>query len=201
MNMQVQSIRLLILDVDGVLTDGRISLDHLGREAKTFHARDGLGIRAWIDAGHEVAILTGRRSTALTHRMRELGVRRVVQGAKNKRAAFESLLAETGVAAAAAAAMGDDLNDLPMLAMSGYPMTVADAAAEVRERCRFVSRFPGGGGAVREAVEHLLKAQGLWPNVVERFAQAEAHATPHLPNGTAERGGISTAADEPLAGQ
>lgn len=173
----------MVLDVDGVLTDGRIRLDHLGRETKVFHTKDGLAIRAWLETGREVAVITGRRSTALTYRLRELGVRHLIQGSRNKREALEWLVNRTGVPLDCTAAMGDDLNDLPVLAAVALPMTVADAAPEVRRRARYVTRAAGGQGAVREAIEQLLLLQGEWAGVVARFAEGRMDATPTLPSG------------------
>lgn len=155
-------IALLVLDVDGVLTDGSILIDDHGCETKRFHVRDGTGIAIWRRLGGEVAIITGRSGRAVGHRAVELGVRHVVQGVADKADAFGTLLDELDIAASASAAMGDDLPDLPMLRLAGYPIAVADAVPEVRALAEFVTVRPGGRGAVREAIEHLLKAASRW---------------------------------------
>jgi 3-deoxy-D-manno-octulosonate 8-phosphate phosphatase (KDO 8-P phosphatase) len=162
-------IRLLVLDVDGVLTDGSILIDDHGVETKRFHVRDGTGIRIWARMGYRVAVITGRTGMALRHRLNEIGVAHVVQNAAHKAAAFTSLLAEVGVEASQAAMLGDDLPDLPLMHLAGYPMAVADAAREVIEVASFVTVRPGGRGAVREAIEHLLKARGQWKDAVAMF--------------------------------
>lgn len=164
-----RAISLLILDVDGVMTDGSIIIDDLGRETKAFHVRDGLAIRVWQMMGGEVAFITGRSSQVVALRAAELKVRHVMQGVRDKSEALRLVLERTGRKAHEAAAMGDDIVDLPLLRAVGYPMAVADAVAEVRQVARFVTRQPGGRGAVREAVEHLLGAQGRWDEAVDRY--------------------------------
>ena len=162
MHADPKNITLLCLDVDGVMTDGRVVLDHFGHEIKVFHIRDGAGIRMWRELGNEVAIITGRRSKAVDHRAKELGIARVMQGSRDKAADFMKLLDDTGCDMRAAAMLGDDLPDLPVLKLVGYPMAVADACAEVRAVAAFITLTAGGRGAVREAIEHLIKAQGRW---------------------------------------
>ena len=175
------SIRLLVLDVDGVLTDGRITLDGAHPEPKTFHVRDGLAIRQWITHGGRVAVVTGRSSPGVRARAAELGIDPVVQGAGDKAEALARVLAATGIPAAETAAMGDDLPDLPMLRAVGRPLAPADAVDEVRSAAAWTSASPGGHGAVREAIEHLMRASGAWDAVVASFDRApadeeEAHA-------------------------
>lgn len=164
-------IRLLCLDVDGVLTDGGIAIDDHGHETKRFHVRDGLGIRIWRSLGHEVAVITGRRGMALRHRLEELGIRHVIQGSQAKGAAFEALIDELQLEPAHCAMLGDDLPDLPVLRACGYPMAVGDAVAEVRAVARFTTVRPGGHGAAREAIEHLLRAKGRWDEALELFEE------------------------------
>jgi YrbI family 3-deoxy-D-manno-octulosonate 8-phosphate phosphatase len=166
-----EKIKLLVLDVDGVLTGGTFLIDGHGEEARSFHTRDGLGLRLWMRLGGEVAIVTGRSSMSVRHRARELGIQHVFQGASDKVAAFGELLEDLGLAASQAAVMGDDLPDLPMMRLSGYPIAVADAAPEVREVAEFVTVRPGGQGAVREAIEHLLKAADRWDEAVAHFTR------------------------------
>lgn len=162
-------IRLLCLDVDGVLTDGGISIDDAGHETKRFHVRDGAALRMWSRLGLEIAVITGRNGMALRHRLRELGVRHVIAGSKDKGSAFESLLADLGMRATEAAMIGDDLPDLPILRRCGLPIAVADASAEVLASARLVTTRPGGNGAVREAIERMLKDAGRWEEAVRTF--------------------------------
>jgi 3-deoxy-D-manno-octulosonate 8-phosphate phosphatase (KDO 8-P phosphatase) len=162
-------VKLLVLDVDGVLTDGTVAIDHHGHEIKQFNTRDGLGLRIWMRLGGEVAIITGRQSLELRHRCAELGIRHIFQAVGDKRATFGELVRTLDVAASHTAVMGDDLPDLPMLRLAGYPMAVADAAPEVREAASFVTTADGGRGAVREATEHLLKAQDRWEDALALF--------------------------------
>lgn len=165
----VENIELICLDVDGVLTDGGIHIDDLGRETKRFHVRDGLGLRLWQHLGGEVAIITGRSGAAVRHRAGELGINHVFQGSRDKVADFGHLLDDLDLAASQAAFIGDDLPDLPVMRLAGYPIAVADAAREVRDIAEYVTTRPGGLGAVREAVEHLLKAQDRWDEALELF--------------------------------
>ena len=156
-------IRLLVLDVDGVLTDGVLVYGASGEEIKRFHVRDGLGIQQARLAGVEVAIISGRASAAVTRRMSELGVVEVHQGVGDKESLLRGLLARLGVKAAETAVMGDDLPDLPLMRIAGLAMAPADAVPEVRRAAGWVSRSAGGHGAVREAVEMLLSSRKAWP--------------------------------------
>jgi 3-deoxy-D-manno-octulosonate 8-phosphate phosphatase (KDO 8-P phosphatase) len=153
------SLRLLVLDVDGVLTDGRLWFGAAGEALKAFHVRDGHGIKQLRAAGVEVAVISGRTSPAVDARMRELGVTRVVQGAEDKQAALEALLAALGITAAQAACLVDDLPDLPLLRSVGLPAAVADAHPAVLAEARHVTALPGGQGAVREFCDWLLSAR------------------------------------------
>ncbi len=164
-----KDIELLCLDVDGVLTDGGIRLDDRGVETRRFHVHDGLAIKIWMKLGYRAAILSGRTSPAVQRRAEELGIPHVIQGLDDKAAAFRTLLGELSLDASRAAVLGDDLPDLPVLRLAGYPMAVADAVAEVREPARYVTSRPGGHGAVREAVEHLLKAKDRWQEALALF--------------------------------
>jgi len=155
--------RLLVLDVDGVLTDGVLVYGASGEEIKRFHVRDGLAMQQARRAGVEVAIVSGRASAAVTRRMSELGVVEVHQGVGDKEALLRGLLARLRVSAAETAVMGDDLPDLPLMRMAGIAMAPVDAAPEVRQAADWVSRSAGGHGAVREAVEWLLRSRKAWP--------------------------------------
>jgi 3-deoxy-D-manno-octulosonate 8-phosphate phosphatase (KDO 8-P phosphatase) len=162
-------VRLLCLDVDGVLTDGSILLDDHGVETKRFFVRDGTGLRMWQRAGGLVAIITGRSGDAVRRRAEELGIDRVLSGVERKGPAFEELLVELGIAAHEAAMVGDDLPDLPVLSRCGYPVAVLDASPEVQAVAAWITSHPGGRGAVREVVEHLLHARGAWEAAVAHF--------------------------------
>ena len=162
-------VRVLVLDVDGVLTDGRIIWDSEGREGKRFDVRDGSAIKWLIRAGVTVAWLTGRSSPAVATRAQELGVQEVVQGAKRKLPAFRALLRRTGCRAEDVCYVGDDLPDIPVLRRAGVACTVADAPEEVKAVCQVVTRAPGGRGAVREVAERILRARGAWEELLARY--------------------------------
>ncbi|MDR1520571.1 MAG: HAD hydrolase family protein [Planctomycetota bacterium] len=165
---KLAAIRFLVLDVDGVMTDGSISYDSAGHELKTFNVKDGAGLGYWKQAGHEAGIITGRSSPMLERRARELGIRFVAMGAPEKMPAFEKMLAEAGVAPEETAVVGDDLPDLPLIRRAGFGVAVADAAAEARLEADWVARQNGGRGAVREVIELILKARGEWDGVLAR---------------------------------
>lgn len=167
----LQRIRLLVLDVDGVLTDGTILLGgHGDSEIKAFHTRDGAGLALWRDAGNHCTFLTGRSGAAVERRARELRIARIWQGVHDKRAAFREVLDHFGLDAAEAAAMGDDLPDLGFLRAAGFSACPADAADDVRRRVDLVLSARGGHGAVRELVEHILRGRGEWDALVERLS-------------------------------
>lgn len=155
-------IELLLLDVDGVLTDGVIALDDRGVETKHFHVRDGSALNLWRKAGKRAAILSGRRAPLVDRRAAELGIFPVIQGASRKGAPFRALIRGLGLDARQVCFMGDDLADLPVLVAVGLAACPSDAAPEVRDAARVVTRAPGGRGAVREVVELILKHQGSW---------------------------------------
>lgn len=171
-NPSAAGIRLLCLDCDGVLTDGSILVDADGRESKRFHVHDGIAIHAWMAQGNQIAVITARSSPALRVRMDELGVETVIEKAKDKGEALVSLSEQLGVSMEHVAYLGDDLADLPALGVCGLPMAPANASDEVRESAAWVGSRRGGEGAVREAVEYLLKARGAWTDVVAGFLAA-----------------------------
>ena len=164
---RAQTIRLLILDVDGVLTDGRLYFDAKGEALKVFHVRDGHGIKLAQRAGIEVALLSGRRSDAAYHRARELGINRFHEGLRDKVAVLEEIMAAMGIEASQVAMVGDDLVDLPIMSRAGLAVAVADAVPEVLAAAHWVTINPGGRGAVREVCDLLLKAQGKWGEIVQ----------------------------------
>ena len=161
-------IALLLVDVDGVLTDGVIAIDDRGVETKHFHVRDGSALAIWRGLGRPAAILSGRKAEAVEHRARELGIGPVIQGVKEKRGPFLGLLRDLGLEARQVCYVGDDLADLPVLLAAGLAACPSDAAAEVREVAHLVLDTPGGRGAVREVVEVILKHQGIWDDLVAR---------------------------------
>jgi 3-deoxy-D-manno-octulosonate 8-phosphate phosphatase (KDO 8-P phosphatase) len=163
-------IEVLILDVDGVLTDGRIVYGD-DDELKFFHVRDGSGLWAWRQAGKEAVILSGRTSKAVGRRAQELGVTRVLQGISDKASAYERLLGEAGWQTEHVACIADDFPDLGILRNCGLVVAVADACSEVRSAAHYVTRMPGGHGAVREATELILRIQGRWQEVLEARLQ------------------------------
>jgi 3-deoxy-D-manno-octulosonate 8-phosphate phosphatase (KDO 8-P phosphatase) len=164
-------VRLLILDVDGVLTDGGIILDNEGNELKKFHVRDGHGIQMLQAAGVEVAIITGRGSRVVELRAQELGIRELYQRCKDKGAAYEHLLGKLGLRQEEVAYMGDDVVDIPLLRKVGLPIAVADAHQEARRHALLITSQPGGRGAVREATDFIIKAKGLWNALIGSYLE------------------------------
>jgi 3-deoxy-D-manno-octulosonate 8-phosphate phosphatase (KDO 8-P phosphatase) len=168
-NEKASRIRLLLFDVDGVLTDGVVVMHTDGSESKGFHIRDGAAI-VWAQrAGLPVGLLSARSSGATSHRAAQLAVRIVLQGVPSKLAGYEQILRTSTIEDAAVAYMGDDLLDLPVIARVGLSGAPADAAAEVRDRVDWVSRHDGGRGAVREFIELVLRAQGRWEAVTRDY--------------------------------
>lgn len=163
-------VRLLLLDVDGVLTDGGVTWTNDGVEQKTFDIRDGLGIRLWQQAGGITGIVTGRSSHVVELRAAELGIGFLRQGVDDKLAAVAEILAETGISWEQTAFVGDDLPDLPVVIRCGVGVAVADACPELVAAAELVTRHPGGQGAVREVVEGMLRARGSWDGIVRRYA-------------------------------
>ncbi len=159
-------IRLFVMDVDGTLTDGTITYGADGSELKSFHARDGAGIQLLARAGVVPAIVTGRSSPAVDRRARELGIEQVVQGARDKLAAVDRLRERAGLAWEGVAYVGDDLTDLPPMRRAGFSAAPADADPEVRKVATYVCRTAGGRGAVREAIETLLRQLGAWDEIL-----------------------------------
>jgi 3-deoxy-D-manno-octulosonate 8-phosphate phosphatase (KDO 8-P phosphatase) len=162
-------IDLLVLDVDGVLTDGGIIYTDDGVELKKFHVRDGSALMIWKHAGKRSAIISGRKTKAVEVRAAELGISPVFQGETEKLPCLRQTLAATRLKPEQVCCIGDDLPDLPLLRNCGLAVAVADACPEVLAEAHFVTRTRGGKGAVREVVELILSCQGLWPKVVEHF--------------------------------
>ena len=166
---RAKKVELLLLDVDGVLADGGIVYADDGAELKRFHVRDGSGLNFWRQTGKRAAIVSGRDTPAVARRAAELGIAPVLQGRGDKGPALDEVLAATGLRADQVCAVGDDLPDLPVLRRAGLAVAVADACPEVRAAADYVTAVPGGHGAVRDAVEWLLKLRGEWAAVVARY--------------------------------
>jgi len=158
------TIELIIFDVDGVLTDGTININDDGSETKRFNVRDGFGIRLWLNAGYQIAIITGRSGESLKHRVQSLKIDPdlVIQGSRDKSEALDVILEKTGVDVSNIAYLADDWPDLCAMTRVGYPMAVHDAEPEVVEVSAFVSSHKGGRGAARDAIAHLLRSKGLY---------------------------------------
>ncbi len=168
--LRAAAIRLLVLDVDGVLTDGRIVYSDAGDELKRFHVRDGTGLNVWRSLGLRAAVISGRTSKAVERRAKELGLDPVLLGRNDKGLALDEVLAYHALSAAEVCAVGDDLQDLPVLKACGIGVAVADAAAEVRAAADHTTTTKGGAGAVREVIEWLLTLRGEWAGVVGRYS-------------------------------
>ena len=165
-------IKVVIVDVDGVLTDGSIMLDNEGNEFKSFHVRDGHGIKMLIRAGFIVAMITGRYSKVVERRASELGITEVYQRCHDKRVPFRQLLEKYSVDSGKVAYIGDDIVDLPLLQGVGFSVAVADAAEEAKSAAMMITKSKGGRGAVREVCDFLLKAKGLWEGIIDEYSQA-----------------------------
>lgn len=163
---RAKKIRLVVLDVDGVLTDGSIWTGENGELVKRFYTRDGLGIKMLQAAGIPVAILSGRNSAQTAARCKELSIETVQQGKGFKTDAFRALLAEHGICAGECAYMGDDVPDIPVLRLAGLAAEPADASDEIRSLAHWISNKKGGNGAVRELAELILRSQGLWDKLI-----------------------------------
>ena len=166
------AIDLLVVDVDGVLTDGSIIYADAGGELKQFHVRDGSGLKIWQFVGKRAALITGRTSRLVPVRAAEVGIDPVIQGAPEKLPAYRQLLQAGGWRPEQVCFVGDDVPDLPLLRNCGLAVAVADACPEVLADAHYVTRAAGGRGAVREAVELILRCQGHWQTIVERFRGA-----------------------------
>lgn len=170
---RAKAIKLLLLDVDGVLTDGSLIYTPDGHEIKAFNSRDGLGLRLLQKSGIQVGLITARTSEVVTRRAENLGISLVYQGAGKKLVVFERILAEQGLLPAQVAYVGDDWLDLPLLTRVGLAVAVADGAAEVREVAHYVTELPGGRGAVREVCDLLIEALGVREALLTEYLGSE----------------------------
>ena len=166
---KLKKIKLLLLDVDGVLTNGGIIYNDSDAETKVFNVKDGLGIKLLMEAGIHLGIITGRRSNALYSRCKDLGINHIYDGVDNKIDVLDELLDQSGVSAEEVAFIGDDLPDLCLMKAIGLPIAVSDAHKTILDNAAVVTSAKGGHGAVREACEAILKAKGLWEDILERF--------------------------------
>lgn len=168
--MSAANVQLVVCDVDGTLTDGVIGINDRGEEFKNFSVVDGMGLRLLMDAGIEVALLSGRHCPAVDHRARGLGIRLCHTGISRKKEHLEDLIRGQELEPSQVCYVGDDVNDLSCLRIVGFPVAVANAHAEVRKLAQYVTRAPGGCGAVREVAEMVLEARGLMESVLEKFS-------------------------------
>lgn len=164
-----KTIELILCDVDGVLTDGGVLYDNQGIEIKKFHIRDGLGIRLWQKAGFKFGVLTARNSHIVKLRAAELNIEIVRQGFEDKLPAAREVIAELGLSPEQVCHIGDDLTDLPVMRHVGVGVAVADAADEIRDAAAYVTRMRGGRGAVREAIEVILKSKNRWEGLIRSY--------------------------------
>jgi 3-deoxy-D-manno-octulosonate 8-phosphate phosphatase (KDO 8-P phosphatase) len=169
MESSLSAIKLLLLDVDGVLTDGSVTYSDSGEQIKQFNVKDGLGLRLLMDNGVKVGIITGRKSQALVHRCNDLGIDLLFDGIKDKAAALETIVSRTKIDHAQISFVGDDLIDLPVMTRVGVSFCVADACDSVKVHADIVTQKGGGRGAVREICEMILKAKGSWALILDRF--------------------------------
>ncbi len=166
---KLQQIKLLLLDVDGVLTDGAIIYDDSNKEIKMFNVKDGMGIRLLMDNNIQVGIVTGRTSPVLRHRCKNLGITNIFDGIHNKAKALEKIMTQTGKTTDEIAFVGDDLPDIPIMNRVGLSIAVADAHEHVRKQADMVTSAAGGKGAVREVCEVILKANRLWEKILNNY--------------------------------
>lgn len=163
------AIKLMILDVDGVLTDGTIIINADGSESKRFSLLDGHGIRMWHRAGMQTAIISGRETEATRIRAEQLKINHVFQGCQKKLPTFEKLLAQSKLSADEVAYIGDDLLDIPIMRRAGFAVAVENAVDEVKNCCHYVTSLAGGNGAVREVIEYILKNTNRWNDLMGRY--------------------------------
>lgn len=169
MDVDFSKFRLLVMDVDGVLTDGGIIIHSDGTESKRFHVMDGHRIKMWQRAGLEAAIISGRQTETTVLRAKQLGIKRILQDCKEKLPVFESLLAATGFSPDEVVCIGDDLMDIPLIKRAGFGVAVANAANELKTVADYVTSRNGGDGAVAEVIEMILKNSGTWDSLIQRY--------------------------------
>ena len=166
---KIKQLKLLILDVDGVLTDGRLFFDQQGNEYKCFHARDGHGLKLLKQTGVEIAVISGRNSPSVALRMKNLGIEHVYQGHENKRMAFNEILQNLQLSPQQVAHVGDDLLDLPIMTQVGFAIAVQDANFAVKQYADWCTQTLGGQGAVREVCDLIMQVQGSFDKVLQGY--------------------------------
>ena len=166
----MKDIKFLVLDVDGTLTDGKIYVDDKDNSFKAFNVKDGFALVNWLKLGGEVAILTGKKSNIVERRAKELGIKYIIQGSKNKKQDLKNLLNKLNITFENVAYMGDDLNDLGVMKSVGFSACPKDSVQEVLEITNFISSKNGGDGAVREFLEHIMKKNGMWKKILEKYS-------------------------------
>lgn len=166
----MRDIKLIVLDVDGTLTDGKIYIDNLGNEMKSFNVKDGMAIAQAIKNKVDCAIVTGRSSEIVKKRAEELGIKHVYQGIQNKKEQLKFIINDLNIEVENCAYIGDDINDLEVMSLVGFSACPNDAAYEVISNSDFISRYNGGNGAVREIIEHILKSKEIWNKIVENYS-------------------------------
>lgn len=169
-DQRMQAIRLILSDVDGVMTDGGITYDNQGIELKTFHVRDGMGVKLWQQSGHQFGVITARSSHIVKLRMDELGVNFIRQGSEKKLDIARQIVEESELSFEQVCYIGDDLTDAPLLKEVGLSVSVADGAADVRSMVHMVTQAGGGKGAIRELVELILKKQNRWSEILQSWS-------------------------------
>ncbi len=172
LDLRMQSIELILSDVDGVMTDGGITYDNQGIETKTFHVRDGMGIKLWQKTGHRFGVITARSSHIVKLRMEELGADYIRQGTEQKLAAAKQIITELELAPQNVCYIGDDLTDVPLMQFVGVSASVADGAQDVKQVADYVTKSAGGTGAIRELVELILKSQKRWNELLQGYGIA-----------------------------
>lgn len=173
LSLRIRTVRLLMLDVDGVLTDGKIIINDQGFESKHFDVRDGHGLKVLMRYGVGVALITGRRSSVVEHRARDLGIDEVYQGVWNKVEVFEKILLKLNLSPEQTAFVGDDIVDIPVMRRVGFAAAVRDASEDTKKIAHYVTKKRGGRGAVREVCELILKAQDNWQDVTRTYQMDE----------------------------
>ena len=185
MRKKLDTIKMLVLDVDGVLTDGTILVDSRGRESKSFSIIDGHGIKMWKRAGLKIALLSGRACATTKHQAKELAVDFCLNGRRDKLKGLKELIKMSKTPAGQIAYVGDDLPDLPVIQCAGFSAAVANAVDEIKRAADYVTKRKGGEGAVREVIEHILKKTGRWDALVKKYMHPSASLC------EAKRGGVA----------
>lgn len=165
----MKDIKLVVLDVDGTLTDGKIYIDNNGVESKAFHVKDGMAIVQAIKHGIEILIITGKKSRIVEIRAKELGIKEIHQGIHHKDEMLKELLEKRNMELHEVGYVGDDINDLKIMTMVGFSACPSDAAVEIKQIANYISNFKGGEGAVREILRYILEEKGIWEDIIQNY--------------------------------